>query len=155
MGHESPKHDAVRTDPAISATVLFRMTVAMNLAVKPFVETLARSLDLSLPEWRCMMALASSPDSSGQDVSRVMGIDQMTVSRSLRRLEKTGRAQRRTDPQNRKRFQWRLSERGWRDYDIVSPSALAREEEFLSPLTKDQKALLREALEAIIMRENT
>lgn len=153
MGAGVTEQDVSRTDLALSNTILFRMMVAMNLAVRPFVETLAHRLGLSLPEWRCMMALATVPDSSGQDVARMMGIDQMTVSRSLRRLEKTGRAQRRTDPRNRKRFQWRLLDKGWSDYDVISPTALMREEELLSPLTNEQKALLKEVLEIIIARE--
>lgn len=146
----TPPDTPARSEPAISQSIAFRMIVALNLIIKPFMETHGKEHDLSLSEWRCMMALASEPGSSGEDVSRIMGMDKMTVSRTLRRLEKSRRASRETDPRNRKRWQWSLTAEGWSLFDRIAPTAAEREERFLRAVDPAQQEALRLILDAAI-----
>ena len=146
-----------RSERAISETLVFRMIVAMNLIMKPFIEVHGKTWDLSLSEWRCILWLAAAPRASGEDVARGTGMDRMTVSRTLRRLERDGRASRSTDPRNRRRSEWRLTKTGWAIYDGIVPSALERDRSITRAMTREERKLLKRSLDRMIadLRENS
>jgi DNA-binding MarR family transcriptional regulator len=116
-----------RRDGRLAGTVSFRLLTAVNRMTRPFHRQFGRRFGVTLTEWRCLMALAIAPDVSGQDVAAVMGMDRMTVSRTLRRLEAAGRAVRRSDPSRPRRGEWRLTPSGWEVVDAIMPEALARD----------------------------
>lgn len=116
-----------RRDARIAQTVSFRLLTAMNRMTRPFHAQYGKRFGIGLAEWRCLMALAIAPGASGQGVADLMGMDRMTVSRTLRRLEGVGRTERRPDPRHAKRHIWRLTEAGWKVVDVVMPEALARD----------------------------
>jgi DNA-binding MarR family transcriptional regulator len=128
-----------RRDRRIEQTLTFQLLVAVNRIVQPFQERYGSRFDITLPEWRCMMALSTEPDSSGEDVARKMSMDKMGVSRSLRRLEKHGRVERRTDEGNRKRNMWRLTDAGWALFDTIMPEALARDRQAFARLDEAER----------------
>ena len=94
-----------RRDPRICETLTFRILVAANRIARPFSERVGERHDLTLPEWRAMMVLADRPDASGEDVTRALETDRMSVSRALRRLRAAGRVERRPAPG--RRYAWR------------------------------------------------
>jgi len=133
---------AARADSRIKETLTFRLLVAVNRIVQPFQERFGKPNDLTLPEWRCMMALAAHPRSSGEDVTRRMSMDKMAVSRSLRRLEQHGRVRREQDPANARRNLWELTEAGWDLFDTILPGALERDRKAFAAIPEDEKARL-------------
>ncbi len=135
-----------RRDARVEETLTFRLLVAVNRIVQPFQDAYGKTFDLTLPEWRCMMALASKPGSSGEDIARHMAMDKMMVSRSLRRLEKNGRLIRTQDPANARRNAWEMSEAGWDIFDTILPSALDRDRKAFEHLPEDTKANLIQIL---------
>lgn len=139
-----------RRDARIEQTLTFRILVAANRIAQPFAERHGRALDLSLPDWRCVMALASAPGSSGEAVARRMAMDKMAVSRSLRRLEKVGRVTSEPDPAHPKRRHWELTDAGWSVVDAVLPDALARDEAAFGGVPAVDRASLFELLDAMI-----
>ena len=138
-----------RRDVRIAETLTFELLVAVNRLARAFREQFGRELEIGLPEWRCVMALAAWPGSSGEEVGRRMAMDRMTVSRSLRRLEAAGRAARRPDPGDQRRAAWHLTEAGWTVFDRITPSALARDEAAFADLTPDERRLVRRVLSGI------
>lgn len=140
---------SARCDERIVKTLTFQLLVAVNRIIKPFAERYGRRFDLGLPEWRCMMALAAWPDSSGEDVARRMGMEKMTVSRALRRLQRFGRAHAQADPRNRKRNQWRLTDDGWEIVDIILPDALARDSQAFRAVSAEQRAMITGVLASL------
>lgn len=142
-------HSGARTDPRIADTLTFRILVAANRIAEPFPERVGRKFDLTLPEWRCMMALATEPGISGEDIARNMCMDKMGVSRSLRRLAKGGRVIGVPDPANSKRNQWQMTPQGWQVFDQIVPEALARDEAIFAELEPESRAMVIDVLAAI------
>ncbi len=138
-----------RRDPRIDQTLTFRILVAANRLSQPFHERFGRALDLGLPDWRCLMALAAAPDSSGEAVARRMAMDKMAVSRSLRKLDAAGRVTAQADPNHARRRRWRLTEAGWAVVDAVMPEAMARDEAAFGDLSHDDRAAMLRVLDAL------
>lgn len=139
---------SIRRDTAVRDALVARLIVALNLMVKPFMKNYAHLI--SLPEWRCMSGLAAYPLASGEDLAQRLGVDKMSVSRQLRALERRGFASREPDPDNRRRLQWQLTPAGWDIYDLIAPSALERDRQFLSVLSPAEAARLRQMLDLAI-----
>lgn len=137
-----------RRDPRIADTLAFRLLVAANRVAQPFAAEWGDRLGVSLTEWRCIMALAIEPDGSGEDVSRRMGLDKMTVSRALHRLRRGGFTLRR--PAGPNRNAWRLTERGWAVVDAIRPAALERDRTAFEGLTAHERELVGRVLDRII-----
>lgn len=110
--------------------------------IEPFQETFGKPHDLTLPEWRCMMALVTNPGASGEEVAQRMAMDKKAVSRSLRRLERHNRARRESDPANARRNAWQLTEAGWALFDRILPAALERDRINFAEVPADEKARL-------------
>lgn len=118
-----------RCHTRIADAPTFRILVAANRIAAPFEAEFDEALDLTLSAWRSMMAPARAPGSSGEAVGRAMGMDRMTVSRSLRRLR--GRAER--TPEGG-RNAWALTAEDWEAFDLVMPRALERDAEVFEDL---------------------
>lgn len=140
------KVSAQRSDKRIEETLTFRLLVAVNRIVQPFQENFGKPHDLSLPEWRCMMALAAHPGSSGEEVARHMAMDKMAVSRSLRRLEKKRRVDRQADPTNARRNSWEMTDDGWALFDLILPAALERDRHAFEDIPAKEKDRLMSIL---------
>ncbi|MEM9168808.1 MAG: MarR family transcriptional regulator [Pseudomonadota bacterium] len=110
---------------------MFDLIRSMNLIVKPFIENHAKSYDLTLPEWRAMMILASAPGANGEEIARRLTTDRMSVSRALRRMEEAGRTRRRKSEQDRKNNEWFLTEEGWSVFDEIAAAARQHEADIL------------------------
>ena len=142
-----------RRDARITGTLTFELLVAANRLGRTFAGRFGRELGIGLQEWRCVMALAASPGASGEEVARRMAMDRMTVSRSLRRLEASGRAARRSHPDDQRRSVWSLTDAGWAVLDAILPAALARDEAVFAELTPGERALVRRVLSGISSTE--
>lgn len=141
---------SLRRDDRIDQTLTFRLLVAANRIAQPFAERYGRALGLSLPDWRCVLALASAPGASGEAVARRMAMDKMAVSRSLRRLEAAGRVRAEPDPAHPRRQRWQLTEAGWAVVDAILPDALARDAAAFGDAPAVDKASLFKLLDALI-----
>ena len=138
-----------RAAPELAETVAFRLSTAASHLARPFRSELGRAAGVSLTEWRCILALAAAPGGSGEDVAERMGLDRMTTSRTLRRLEGRGLAARRGDAANRKRFRWRLTDGGWAVADRIAPLARARDEALFGHVTPADRAALDRVLSRV------
>lgn len=138
--------DTARRDARITGTVSFQLLTAVNRLTRPFHALYGKRFGVGLSEWRCMMALAAAPGASGEDVAETMGMDRMTVSRTLRRLEAGGHALRGPDPAHGRRNRWRLTERGWSVVDAVLPEALERDRTLFGDASPDERAALTRLL---------
>lgn len=125
----------------------FGMIVLINLIARPFNAVHGARHDISLSEWRCIVWLAAFPGASGQATANGIGLDRMSVSRNLRSLEAKGRVTRAEDQQDKKRWQWRLSDSGWEIYDILLPGALERDVNITKTLSPSERATVIRFLE--------
>jgi DNA-binding MarR family transcriptional regulator len=138
--------------PDLTKTPGFLLLLAANLMARPFVETIGRENDVTFAEWRCMMVLAPTHGLANVEVAEASGIDVMTASRALRRLERRGRLERRKDPADKRRIVGKLTPKGIRHYEQIATSAERRLEMLLSDLAPRDRVELSRYLSAIIAR---
>ncbi|MBU2982823.1 MarR family winged helix-turn-helix transcriptional regulator [Lentibacter algarum] len=141
-----------RNDTQIIDTLSFKMLLAANRMVRAFNDGPGKTFDIPLTDWRCAMVLASSPDSSGEQVSRFLEMDKMAISRGLRGLQKAGLATVKADPTNRRRQLWSLTAKGWTLYDTIVPMVMARDETIFGTMSDEDKSALAAAFERVSPR---
>lgn len=139
---------ATSVELLLTGTIFHRLIVASNLISKPFMDEIARPHALTLSEWRVLMALTARPDTSGEEIAREMGMERMTVSRSLRSLEAAGRVVRESDASHAKRLSWRLTAEGASLVASLGAEALTRQERVLGVFSAPE----REVLSALLQR---
>ena len=124
----SPRQAAPAAALPIDSSVFYKLARVVNLASRPFVETLSRRYRLSLNEWRVMVVLASHPGVAARDVAEHTGLDKMSVSRALAGLVRDQRLERAPDPQDARRTRLRLSDAGSALFADLGRHARAREQ---------------------------
>jgi DNA-binding MarR family transcriptional regulator len=152
-GWLGPAHEQhVIKTPDLTKSPAFLLLLATNLMARPFADTIGDRHDVTLAEWRCMMVLAPRPGLANIEVAEASGLDVMTASRALRRLEEHGRLERRADPADKRRIVGRLTAKGLDLYRRMVSSAEDRAELVLGGLKAQERAHLSRYLEAIIAR---
>ncbi len=93
-------------------------------------------------EFGLMMVLASRPGITQQELAAVARVDPSSMVALLDELEARGVAERRIDPEDRRRRAVRLTEEGHRQMRTLQREARKAAQEFLAPLTDDERAAL-------------
>jgi DNA-binding MarR family transcriptional regulator len=140
------KSSGLAKAPDLTKTPAALLFAAADLLARSFTDTISRRHDLTLAEWRCMMVLAPRPGLANIEVAEASGVDVMTVSRALRRLERHGRLERRADPADKRRITGSLTPKGLDLYRAVAPSA----ELLFEALNVQDQAQLGRYLKAVI-----
>lgn len=130
--------------------LVYRLLRLVNLLAKPFQERFGTRYDLTLAEWRVMMALAARPGITVTEIADWSGLHVMNVSRSVARLVRKGRVLREVDPADRRRALLRLSRRGTALFEIIAPSAQAREDMVRTVLSAREAKSLRVTIDRLI-----
>ncbi|MGR3433559.1 MAG: MarR family winged helix-turn-helix transcriptional regulator [Shimia sp.] len=138
--------DRARRAPEVGETIAFRLLVAVNHLTRPFHAQFGREAGVTITEWRCVLALVVEPGQSGGEVAERMGLDRMTVSRTLRALEARGLVLRRPDAANRRRSRWCLTEAGWAIPDAILPRAQAHDAALFGHVGPEDRAALERIL---------
>jgi len=128
----------------------FKLLVASSLLARPFVEHIGPERDLTLPEWRTLVALDAKGALSNIEVSELTGLDKMTVSRALDRLRGNERVERARDPADGRRQINRMTASGRATYRAVVKLARQRQEAMGSDLTERDLVVLERTLDRII-----
>ena len=105
----------------------FQLLLLANLTARPFPERYGQRLHLTLSEWRVLLVVADRPGITAQDLADYIGLDKMSVSRAVRGLVARGRMARKASARDRRRLHLFLTEEGWRVYDEIASSGVARE----------------------------
>jgi DNA-binding MarR family transcriptional regulator len=111
----------------VDSSLFFKLVRVVNLTARPFVETLARTHQLSLNEWRVMVVLASHPGVAASDLALATGLDKMSISRAIAALSRHGRIIKKADTRDGRRTLLRLSAAGQRVYQTIGERAKLRE----------------------------
>ena len=128
----------------------FKLLVAASLLARPFVEHIGPERDLTLPEWRTLVALDAKGTLSNVEVSQLTGLDKMTVSRALDRLRGNGRVERTRDEADGRRQINRMTPAGRTTYRSVVQLARERQTAMSSDLSARDMAILERTLDRII-----
>jgi DNA-binding MarR family transcriptional regulator len=100
-------------------------------------------------ECAVLIAIDSGAPLSQQEVARRLGVDRTTMVVLIDELESKGLVQRRRDPGDRRKNVVTLTEAGRATVRKASSAGEQAERRFLSPLSDDETARLKEALRAV------
>lgn len=126
----------------IDSSLFFKLARVVNLAARPFTETLSRAHQLSLNEWRVMVVLASHPGAAATEVARSTGLDKMSVSRAIAGLARRGRLVKAADPADGRRTRLTLSTEGEALFRRIGSAASRREAKLLGGVGAAEQARL-------------
>lgn len=118
----------------IDSSLFFKLVRVVNLTARPFVETLARTHQLSLNEWRVMVVLASHPGVAASDLALATGLDKMSISRAIAALSRHGRLTKKADATDGRRTLLWLNAAGLRLFQTIGERAKAREAQLFGGL---------------------
>jgi DNA-binding MarR family transcriptional regulator len=111
----------------LDSSLFFKLVRVVNLTARPFVETLARTHQLSLNEWRVMVVLANRPGVAASDLAAGTGLDKMSISRAVAALSRHGRLRKQVDAQDGRRTLLWLNAAGVRVFRTIGERAKQRE----------------------------
>jgi DNA-binding MarR family transcriptional regulator len=126
----------------LSRFLPYRLSVLSNTVSSAIAGAYAHRFGLTIPEWRTIAVLASSPGLSAAEVAARTAMDKVAVSRAVAALLKARRIERATAHSDRRRSMLRLTRAGEQVYARLVPVALQYERELVQPLSPRELALL-------------
>lgn len=109
------------SEPEGRIGTLHRLLKLNNRLMAPFSTHLSHRYNISLNEFRLLMAIGRLGASASHELAEHTGVNAMSVSRAVATLERHGRITVETDPGNRRRKVLRLTAEGQRLYKIMLP----------------------------------
>lgn len=128
----------------------FQLLVLANLTARPFHERFGRRLRMSLSEWRVLLVVADRPGITAQDLADYIGLDKMSISRAVRGLAARGRLARQASARDRRRLHLSLTAAGWRVYEEIASSGLARERAVFGALPAGERGKFFDQLTRLV-----
>ena len=145
-----PRSAAAESEPDFIDSAIFKLLMVSSLLARPFTEHVGPENDLTLPEWRALIALNAKGQSSNTEISELTGLDAMTISRALDRLHRRARIERIRDPQDGRRQLNRLTASGRSTYRSVLKGARLRQQAMTEDWQADEIRTFETALDRII-----
>jgi DNA-binding MarR family transcriptional regulator len=130
----------------------YRLSVLSNIVSTAISGAYEKRFGLTIPEWRVMAVLATTPGLSAAEVAQRTAMDKVAVSRAVASLLRARRIVRQTARADRRRSLLRLSEAGRKVYAQVVPVALAYERDLLAPLSGKDRAVVDRAIRVLLGR---
>ncbi|MFZ5661344.1 MAG: MarR family winged helix-turn-helix transcriptional regulator [Pseudomonadota bacterium] len=127
----------------------YRLSVLSNRVSGAIARMYSERFGLSVTEWRVIAVLGRYPGLSASEVAQRTAMDKVAVSRAVARLLESGRLQRDTDGDDRRRSVLKLSRAGYRVFDQVAPMAIAFEKRLLDGISAEERALLFRLLDRL------
>jgi DNA-binding MarR family transcriptional regulator len=135
----------------IDSSLFFKLVRVVNQTARPFVETLARTHQLSLNEWRVMVVLASHPGVAASDLAASTGLDKMSISRAIAALSRHGRLIKKLDVQDGRRTLLWLNAAGQRVFRTIGEHAKAREAQLFGGIDAAELAQLDQLVDKLLL----
>jgi DNA-binding MarR family transcriptional regulator len=134
----------------IDSSLFFRLVRVVNLTARPFVETLSRTHELTLNEWRVMVVLASHPGVAATEVADATGLDKMSVSRAIAALARKRRLLKSADPADGRRTLLSLSAAGRGLFQRIGESAAEREAQLFAGVSAAEQEQMARTIDRLI-----
>ena len=140
------------SEPEGRVGTLHRLLKLNNRLMAPFSTHLAHRYNISLNEFRLLMAIGRLGASASHELAEHTGVNAMSVSRAVGTLQRHGRITVETDPANRRRKVLRLTGEGERLYAIMRPHTEAVADYLLRGMTEADVARLDATVGQLIAR---
>ena len=134
----------------LDSSLLFKLVRVVNLTTRPFVETLARTHQISLNEWRAMVVLASHPGCAAHEVAELTGLDKMSVSRAIAALERHARIRKAADRADARRTCLWLNAAGRALFKAIGKQAALRETQVFEGFNAADRQQLGESIDRLV-----
>ena len=135
--------------------LLSEIHVLANLVARAFSGQLDEAFGVSVPDWRVLLTLARHPGLTAAEITNRWAMDKMAISRAIQRLEAEGHIRRDRNSHDRRSFSLSLTENGMKLYATILPLANDRYHAFLSCLSKEEQASLRQSVDKLISHADT
>ena len=140
------------SEPDGRVGTLHRLLKLNNRLMAPFSTHLSHRHNISLNEFRLLMAIGRLGASASHELAEHTGVNAMSVSRAVQTLQRHGRISIEPDPHNRRRKVLKLTPEGRRLYELMRPQTHAVADYLLAELGDADQAKLDELVCMLIAR---
>lgn len=134
----------------LEQALVVKLAIAVNLNTSVFHQLYARRHDLTLTDWRVLAVLVSRPGISATELSEILAVDKMSITRAVQRLLERGRIRATANPHDRRRLSLAVTSKGGALYDKIAPQAWNHQDRCLHDLSAAERAELGRLLDKII-----
>lgn len=144
--NEEKMASKVKILPSVGSDVelLISTLKCASLISLPMESEVCAPTDLTRHELKVLVCLSGEGTLTGQEISGLMSMPAMNVSRALSKLHEMGWIEPVQDKKNRRRRPFRISAKGWRNYNSILPYFRSVATKLFAHLNKnDRKELQR------------
>ena len=113
-----------------------------SLISRPMQDAVAMPNDLGINEVKVILCLGGDGPQAGHDLTDLLGVAPMNISRALALLKARGWIEEVVDPANRRRKPVQLSAEGWAGYRAIMPDVAIVADYLLARLTAAERSSL-------------
>lgn len=139
-------NDANDIDIKLDEYIPFRLSILSRAISQSLAKQYSKYFNITLPEWRVLAVLASQQPLTAHEMGDRTNLDKVKMSRAINRMLTTGLLEKEKDPHDKRRTLLRVSAGGWDIYRRIVPIALTHQEELLSVLSPEERAMLTELI---------
>jgi DNA-binding MarR family transcriptional regulator len=140
-------------EPIGSPVVLLVQLLKLSSLISgPMDDGVASANGVALNELKIMMCLGGEGALAGHDISEIMAITPMNVSRALSNMLSRGWIEPVTDHENRRRKPVQLSAAGWIAYRNMMPDVAAVADYLLGTLSVNERSVMARVSEKVVGR---
>lgn len=148
MGQDRSKGSHDGDDPDVE--ILVKILKLGSFINTPMKDGVCDPAGIGQTELKIVMALAGEGALAGHDLSEIMGVAPMNVSRALSELRKLGWIEEAVDPANRRRKPVRLSTKGRAAYERLAPQFASVARSMVGSLSKKQRIEFAKSADLLI-----
>lgn len=130
----------------------YRLSVLTNRISSLIARAYTDRFGISIPQWRVIAVLGEESGITATEVVQRTAMDKVAVSRAVQGLVKAGRVRRLASQQDGRVAKLRLTAKGQRIYNEITPLALGYEDAVLEPLTRVERGYLDAILRKLSQR---
>ena len=130
----------------------YRLSVLTNRISSLIARGYTERFGISIPQWRVIAVLGEQDGIPATEVARRTAMDKVAVSRAVAGLVKGGQVRRSASQEDGRVAQLRLTAKGRRIYEEITPLALDYEDAVLDPLSRAERATLDTVLSKLSAR---
>ena len=136
----------------VEGSINFLVTVSSMVNSSGFQQKYGRKYGLALNDWRVLMLVVSRPGVSPTELSELLAIDKMNITRAVQRLLDRKFITAATHPEDGRKLTLTIARRGARMYEAIAPGAWQFHEDLVEEFSEAERLMLRDLLSRLIAR---
>lgn len=149
MGQRKKTNPSKRRILDLDAYVPSYLTQLGNKWARSSSHLYTRKFAVGINEWRVMTMAAIEPGLTANRMCAIVGMDKAAIGRSIQALKAKGLVDLAPNENDGRSWLVSLTNEGWAMYDRILEVALAREQELVGDLSRDELRLLISLLDRL------